>query len=57
MSIEFSMTETLLVEMALKEYRKKDMCMSDRDTIERACMKVQLSKKGQLIRELLTTKE
>lgn len=55
--IEFSMTETLMIEMALREYQKKDMCLSDRNICEQARMKLQLSKKGQQIREALRTKE
>lgn len=51
--IEFSMVETLMVEMALREYQKKDMCLSDRNICEQARMKLQLSKKGQQIREAL----
>ena len=47
--IDFSITETLIVEMALKDYLRKDMCKSDRNTCEQAYMKVQLSKKGQQI--------
>ena len=51
--IEFSMTETLIVGMALSEYRKRDMCQSDRNTCDQAFMKLQLSKKGQQIKETL----
>ena len=49
--LEFSLAETLILEIAIKDFMDKDMCTLDRHVCEQAYMKISISKKGQLISE------
>ncbi len=51
--IEFTLAETMMVEMALQSFMAKDMSQSDRDICEKAFMKIELGAKGAEIREML----
>lgn len=51
--LEFSFVETLMIEMALKDYMRRDMCQSDKNICEQAYMKLCLSKKGQRISDVI----
>jgi len=51
--VEFSLAETLMVEMALQAFLRREMSKSDREICKRALMKVEIGAKGAQIRELL----
>ena len=51
--IDFTMAETMMVEMALNQFMKREMSKSDREICERAALKIELNGKGAEIREML----